>query len=84
VRLPRDHEPGPPTGKGQQRWSSRWKVAFNAFEIAFEAPYWGLYHLPRTGLLFLVGGAPQSSPKTGLATENGVKPNLLTCENVPL
>jgi putative transposase len=25
-----------PTGKGQQRWSNRWKAALNAFEIAFD------------------------------------------------
>jgi hypothetical protein len=25
-----------PTGKGQERWSSRCKAALNAFEIAFE------------------------------------------------
>jgi putative transposase len=25
-----------PTGKGQQCWSSRWKAALNAFEIAFD------------------------------------------------
>jgi putative transposase len=25
-----------PTGKGQQRWSNRWKAALNAFEITFD------------------------------------------------
>ena len=25
-----------PTGKGQQRWSNRWKAALNAFEVAFD------------------------------------------------
>jgi transposase-like protein len=25
-----------PTGKGQQRWSNRWKAALNAFEITFN------------------------------------------------
>ena len=25
-----------PTGKGQRRWSNRWKAALNAFEIAFD------------------------------------------------
>jgi putative transposase len=25
-----------PTGRGQQRWSNRWKAALNAFEIAFD------------------------------------------------
>jgi putative transposase len=25
-----------PTGKGHKRWTSRWKPALNAFEIAFE------------------------------------------------
>jgi hypothetical protein len=25
-----------PTGKGQQRWSNRWKTALNAFEITFD------------------------------------------------
>ena len=24
------------TGKGQQRWSNRWKAALNAFEITFD------------------------------------------------
>jgi hypothetical protein len=44
----------------------------------------GPCHQPQTGLLFLVSGAPEVSPKTGLATENGVEPNLLTCGNAPL
>lgn len=25
-----------PTGKGGRRWTMRWKVSLNAFEIAFE------------------------------------------------
>jgi putative transposase len=25
-----------PTGKGQQRWSNRWKAALHAFEITFD------------------------------------------------
>lgn len=25
-----------PTGKGQQRWSNRWKAALNAFKITFD------------------------------------------------
>jgi putative transposase len=25
-----------PTGKGQQRWSNRWKAALNAFETTFD------------------------------------------------
>jgi len=25
-----------PTGRGQQRWSNRWKPALNAFAITFE------------------------------------------------
>jgi putative transposase len=25
-----------PTGKGQQRWSNRWKAALNTFEITFN------------------------------------------------
>ena len=25
-----------PTGKGRQRWVTRWKPALNAFEIAFD------------------------------------------------
>ena len=25
-----------PTGKGQKRWSHRWKAALNAFEITFD------------------------------------------------
>jgi putative transposase len=25
-----------PTGKGQKRWSNRWKAALNAFEITFD------------------------------------------------
>jgi putative transposase len=25
-----------PTGRGEQRWSSRWKPALNAFAITFE------------------------------------------------
>jgi putative transposase len=25
-----------PTGKGQARWTSRWKTALNAFEITFD------------------------------------------------
>ena len=25
-----------PTGKGQRRWSNRWKAALNAFEITFD------------------------------------------------
>ena len=25
-----------PTGRGQKRWSNRWKAALNAFEITFD------------------------------------------------
>ncbi|GAA3783837.1 hypothetical protein GCM10022225_84970 [Plantactinospora mayteni] len=25
-----------PTGKGQRRWTNRWKAALNAFEITFD------------------------------------------------
>ncbi len=52
--------------------------------LTFEAQRSGPCHQPQTGLLFLVSGAPEISPKTGLATDNGVKPNLLTCANAPL
>jgi hypothetical protein len=44
----------------------------------------GPCHQPQTGLLFLVSGAPEIIPETGRATENSVKPNLLTCENALL
>jgi transposase-like protein len=30
-----------PTGKGQQRWSNRWKAALNAFEITFNGRLMG-------------------------------------------
>jgi hypothetical protein len=25
-----------PTGKGQKRWSARWKKALNAFDVTFD------------------------------------------------
>jgi hypothetical protein len=27
-----------PTGKGQDRWTMRWKTALNAFDITFDGP----------------------------------------------
>ncbi|GAA0421816.1 transposase [Actinoplanes capillaceus] len=33
-----------PTGKGQKRWSNRWKAALNAFEMTFD----GRLSAPRT------------------------------------
>ncbi|WP_190016492.1 hypothetical protein [Streptomyces lucensis] len=27
---------GPRTGKGQARWTTRWKTALNAFDITFD------------------------------------------------
>ena len=32
-----------PTGRGQQRWSNRWKAALNAFEITFDGRLMGSY-----------------------------------------
>ncbi|MEU0413615.1 hypothetical protein ABZ307_38295 [Streptomyces griseorubiginosus] len=29
-------ETGDPTGKGQARWTMRWKTALNAFDITFD------------------------------------------------
>ncbi len=51
---------------------------------AISAQCSGPCHQPQTGLLFLVSGAPEISPETGHATENGVKQNLLTCEDALL
>ena len=59
------------------------RCAIDEFSAELEAQRSGPCHQPQTGLLFLVSGAPEISPKTGLATENGVKINLLTCENAP-
>ena len=58
-----------PTGKGQQRWSNRWKGALNAFEITFDG------RCPPHG-----SNTPtRSSYTVNLTDPTGCVPNLIEC-----